>query len=284
MARTTEEIKRTMTTAWMANDALRQVYGWNEGDTFESRFPPLSIESLLLFVVAGLAHTLEVLMDAFRNDVETRITQSQVQGVAWYHTQALAYQHGHPLMLDEHTWQPGYAKADPSARIVRYVAVRDIGTSLQILVAGDKNGKPHPLEVEQLESFRTYMNRIKMAGIMLSVRTAPPDDITPHLRVQIDNLVLTQSGESISQAGKYPVREAIETYLAGIKYGGAMNKTRLVDAVQAVPGVLDVELQQVKVRPHSATAELQVTTNNYTASGGSFTATGLDKSISYYVV
>lgn len=273
-----------MTDAWMASEALRQVYGWNEGDTFESRFSPLSIESLLLFVVAGLAHTIEVLMDAFRQEVETRITQSLVQGVAWYHTQALAYQHGHPLVLDEHTWQPRYDHPDANARIVKYAAVRDMGTSLQVLVAADRAGKPHPLTDEQLESFRAYMNRIKMAGIMLSVRTAPPDDITPRLRIQIDNLVLLPSGESISQAGKFPVREAIESHLAGIKYGGAVNKTRLVDAIQAVPGVLDVELLSVDVRAATSQTWQRVTTNNYTASGGSFTAVGLDKSINYYVV
>ena len=75
--------------------------------------------------------------------------------------------------------------------------------------------------------------------------------------------------------------KAIEGYLAGIVYGGTFNKTKLVDAIQSVQGVVDVELGECQCQASGSTGYMTIMGNNYTSRGGSFIATGLDKTLKY---
>ena len=62
-----------------------------------------------------------------------------------------------------------------------------------------------------------------------------------YAEVCVDPLVIDLHGHSVDD-GSTPVEDAIKTYLKAIVYGGTFNKTRLVDAIQSVPGVEDVVL------------------------------------------
>lgn len=69
-------------------------------------------------------------------------------------------------------------------------------------------------------------------------------------------------------------------YLKGITYGGGFNKTKLVDAIQAVEGVLDVELGECTVTPHAGVSRV-IIGNNYSAHSGCFLAPTLADTLSY---
>ena len=101
------------------------------------------------------------------------------------------------------------------------------------------------------------------------------------MTVQYNPQVLTPDGKLISDPLVYPVEDAINNYLKGIVYGGALNKTSLVDAVQAAPGVIDVVLSGVAVKPATASEYTPVEGNNYTSVGGSFVSNSLRSGISY---
>ena len=274
MARTVHEIKRQMTDAFMADDTLRERYGFKDGDTFSSRFSVASIESILFFIIASAHYVLERIFDQYK-----QINSSVVATIPWYHQQALNYQHGDKLELDEATLRWQYPIVDESKRLVRYVSVKDLGTSIRVLVSKDKDGLPEPLTEDELRSVTAYMSSIKIAGVVLSVRSLPADILSITASIQLDPLVYLPSGVRIRD-GKRPVELAIRSYLRDITYGGVFNKTKLVDAIQQVEGVIDVDLGECSAEPHRGVKRV-IQGNNYSARSGCFLAPTLTSTLSY---
>lgn len=282
MARSVAEIKKTMTDAFMADATIREKYGLSVNDTFSSKFSSVSIENILFFIVAACCHVLEVLFDYHKADVEEKISMAVVASVPWYYRMALAFQYGDSLVLNERTQQYEYASIDESKLVVKYAAVRDKGTSVQILVSGDEGGNPVALSNDVLTVFKQYMNRVKVAGVILNITSKESDNVTVTATITIDPLVLNENGELLSDGSK-PVEEAITSYLKHIIYGGTFNKTRLVDVIQAVEGVVDVELKECKYKPANSSEWTVLSGNNYTGNSGSYIPVDLENSLTYVV-
>lgn len=282
MARTVAEIKKTMTDAFMADKTIREKYGLSGQDTFNGRFSSVSVENILFFVLAASYHVLEMIFDRHKADVEDKIAMAVVASVPWYYKMALAFQYGDGLVYDETTCQYGYAKADESKQVVKYAAVRDRGTSVQILVSGDSDGSPVALSNDVLTVFKQYMNRVKVAGVVLNITSRESDPVSISAIVMVDPLVLDESGIRLSDGGK-PVEDAIRNHLKSITYGGTFNKTKLVDAIQAVDGVTDVELGECKYIDANSGAWTPVEGNNYTGYSGSYIPYGIENTLLYVV-
>lgn len=282
MARTISEIKKVMTDAFMADATLRERYGLSADATWGGSFSSVSLENILLYIVAACCWTVETLLDRHKSDVEELISRAVVASVPWYWKKCMAFQLGDSLELDTETQEYRYMKEDASKQVVKYAAVRDRGTAVEILVSGESGGRPSPLSSDVLTAFKQYMNMVKIAGVALNIRSLPADTVTLSATVWVDGLVIDGDGRSVSD-GSYPVEEAIETYLKGIVYGGTFNKTKLVDAIQSVDGVEDVELGECKAKTSSGGTWTTVKVNNYTAVGGSINAEGLRNTLSYVV-
>lgn len=282
MARSVAEIKKTMTDAFMADATIREKYGLSVDDTFSSKFSSVSIESILFFIVAACCHVLEMIFDQHKRDVEDKIALAVVASVPWYYKMALAFQYGDSLVLNERTQQYEYASVDESKQVVKYAAVRDKGTSVQILVSGDQGGSPVALSNDVLTVFKQYMNRVKVAGVILNITSKASDHVVIRASITVDSLVINESGELLSDGSK-PIETAIKEHLKNIVYGGTFNKTKLVDAIQAVDGVEDVELQEVQYKVDGAASYTTLTGNNYTGNSGSYIPDGLENSLTYVV-
>lgn len=282
MARSISEIKKSMTDEFMRDVTIREQYGIVEGQTFSDCFSSVSIENILFYTVAACCHVLELLFDAHKAEVNKQMEGTVVASVPWYHKMALRFQKGYCLVFDEATQQFVYDKEDASTQIVKYAAVRDRGTSVLMLVSGEKNGRPAQLQDEDLKAFESYMNRIKIAGVVLTIRSQPADLLEINAKIYIDPLVIDNTGKRIAD-GSNPVELAVENYLKGIVYGGTFNKTKLVDAIQSVEGVSDVELGACKCSTDEGNNYSVITGNNYTAIGGSFTVSNLNNTLSYVV-
>lgn len=282
MARTIEDIKKSMTDKFMQDETLREAYGIQGDATWENTFSPISIENMLMYVVAFAAYTLEVMMEAFKKDVDAQIAQNIVPTVRWYHSQAMAFQYGEQLVYNEEYGHFEYPTVDDSKKLVKYCAVKDLGGSIQMLVSGDTGGFPSVLSNEVLQAFKSYMNQIKIAGVILDVKSLEADGIRISAKIQIDPQIITVEGIRISD-GTRAVEDAVNAYLANIVYGGTFNKTKLVDAIQSVEGVLDVTLQDVQVRSSGSTEYNSMTSNNYTALSGCFKSDKLNETLSYVV-
>ena len=281
MARSISEIKRTMTDAFMQDEAIRKAYDLPEGKTrFADCFSAVSLENLLFYIVAACHYVLESIFEKFTQDVEQKISRAVVASIPWYFDKAKAFQYGDALVLNPRTFGYEYAKVDTSKQFVKYVAVRDRGASIEMLVSAEKDGKPTPLSDDILTAFKHYINAIKIAGVVINVRTRKADELSIAVKVVVDPLKINRQGVDIASSEKV-VEHAIENYLADIVYGGTFNKTKLVDAIQRVDGVVDVALGVCKYKAGDEFKE--IVGNNYTAVGGSFIAVGLDKTIEYVV-
>ena len=281
MARTTEEIKQQMTDAFLADETLRNAYGIAEGTAWSTAFSAVSIENILLFVVAATIHVVERIFDQFKVDVDEKVETAVVASVPWYHKMALEYQHGDSLTIDTTTYAYGYAEVDDEKRIIKYCAVRDMGTSVQVLVSGDTGGSPSVLDSSVMTPFTAYMNAIKLAGVVLTIASYRSDHVKITARITADPMVINDDGTLVSDGTTKPVEDAIRGYLKGILYGGTFNKTRLVDAIQAVEGVEDVELMKVEVRADSEADYTELSGNNYVGVSGSYVADDLAQTLTY---
>ena len=281
MARSINEIKKTMTDAFMADADIREKYGLPADATFDESFSSVSLENILFYIVAACCHVLEVFFDTHKSEVDAKISRAVVASVPWYHKLALQFQYGDSLVFDDTTQQFVYAAQDTKKQVVKYVAVRDRGTSIQMLVAGEKDSRPEPLSDDVLTAFKNYMNRVKIAGVVLAIRSLPSDTVSISATIYVDPLSIDRNGTRISDGSK-PVETAIENYLKGILYGGTFNKTRLVDAIQSVEGVTDVELFSCSYSTDGKSFKV-ISGNNYTADGGSFVVSGLANTLRYAV-
>ena len=281
MARTIQQIKAAMTQQFMADSTIRDRYGITGPSTFDQTFSAVSLENIWFSIVASAIWVLESIFDAFRADVDAKVAGAVVASIPWYHKIALEFQYGDALVFDEETQQFIYPVIDESKRLVKFAACRDLGGGVCILAAGeDQYGHPEELDADVLDAFESYMIQRKPAGVNLQVYSYAPDKVKVSMKIQYDPQVLSASGELIADPSVKPVEAAINTYLENIVYGGVLNKTKLVDAVQGAPGVLDVLLASVSVKPVNSGYSV-VVGNNYISYSGSFESEDLSSGIEY---
>ena len=284
MARTIREIKAAMTQQFMQDPTIVEMYGFTEGAVFEDTFSAVSLESIWFSIVASAIYVLETLLDLFKVDVDKKIAGAVVASIPWYHKVALEFQYGDSLVFDEETQGFVYPVPDTTKQVVKFAACRDMGGGVYVLVSGaDVSGDPVALSADVLAAFESYLRERKPAGVLLSVHSYNPDLVRVVMTVQYDTQVLTPSGELITDPSVKPVEAAVEAYLKGIVYGGVLNKTKLVDAVQEARGVVDVVLTSVSVKPANGSSYQVVTGNNYRSVGGSFKTNNLTSGITYVV-
>lgn len=282
MARTVAEIKKQMTDAFMADATIREKYGLREGDTWSGSFSSVSLESIMFFIVAACCHVLEVVFEEYVKVVDDKVSMAVAASVPWYYKMAKAFQYGDSLVLNEDTQQYGYATIDEGKQVVKYAAVRDRGTSVQILVSGEKDGKPVALSNSVLTVFKEYMNRVKVAGVVLNISSKESDKLSISATISVDSLVIDENGVKLSD-GTMPIEEAIENHLKDIQYGGTFNKTKLISAILSVDGVEDVELGTCSYKRDGDLSWTTLAGNNYIGESGSYIPEKLSETLSYVV-
>jgi len=271
-----------MTQQFMEDSVIIEKYGFAPGSTFADTFSAVSLESIWFSIVAAAIHVLETLFDAFKTDVDLKIAEAVVASIPWYHKISLEFQYGDSLVFDEKTQGFVYSVIDTAKQIVKYAACRDLGGMVYVLASKDDgSGSPTALSADELTAFDAYLHERKPAGVLLQAASFDPDEVRVAVTVQYNPQVLSPDGQLIAEPGVYPVEEAIDAYLKGIVYGGALNKTKLVDAIQAAAGVIDVSLTGVSVKTAAGSTFTPVAGNNYTSVGGSFLSNNLRSTISY---
>lgn len=282
MARTIQQIKAAMTQQFMGDSVIREKYGISGDATFDTTFSAVSLENIWFSIVASAIWVLESIFDAFRSDVDDKIAGAVLASIPWYHKIALEFQYGDSLVFDEETQQYVYPSVDTSKQVIKFAACRDLGGGVYILAAtADSSGNPVALSPAVLAAFESYLKQRKPAGVILQVGSYNPDLVRVVMTVQYDPQVINASGQLITDPSVRPVEDAIDNYLRGIVYGGVLNKTKLVDAVQAAPGVKDVLLGSVSVKPENTSAYSPVSGNNYTSYSGAFKLNNLSSGITY---
>lgn len=239
---TVNQWKNIITAKFLADHDLQEVYGFDPGRPFSEQFSASSIESILFYIVAFVAYTLEMLMGVHVTDVRDMISRERRGSASWYREKALRYQHGRPLVGD--TDEYDNASLTDSERtkleVVRQAAAQEqLDTTgnrvLRVKIAGGQD-ELIPLSSAIIQGVQSYFNQITYAGVSVLVTSDNPDVLFGAIRVHYNPTVLNSRGYNTA-TGEKPIETAIAGYLKNLTFNGEYSIMRMIDAIQAVDGV-----------------------------------------------
>lgn len=243
MARSITDIKKQMTDAFMADEYIREAYGFVEGDTFNGKFSSVSIESILFYIVAACIYTFEVLFDSYREDVNDTI-ETSAHTARWYRDKALAFMRDVPLVEDADYYDTSDMTDEEieQAKVVKYAAATESKDSslLTIKVATKgNNGELQPLD--QTTDLAAYLAEIKDAGVRINLINRAGDVFFYEMDVYYNPLINANTVKSA-------VEDAVKNYVQGLPFDGQYSNMGCIDAVQKVAGVEVAEMKSATAR------------------------------------
>jgi len=244
MARTSLEIKASITNDFINRPEIIALYGLVPGQTFEQQFSVASLENQFFDTVANDMAVHEQL-------VEANTLNSKLHTVNWYKKTAMSFLDGLPLVWitdDQFGYDlSGVTDAD-IRQIIDRCAVLPSNGRLVIKIATDNGGVIEPLTTAQLNRFIAYMNLVKDAGTNLVFVNDPGDKLKIEAVIQVDIATIDlDTGRLLSVPGSvFPVRDAIDNYLKNLEFNGAVVRTFLEDAIQAAPGVKNLRIDNLQ--------------------------------------
>ena len=132
MARSIEQIKSSMAEAFMQDTNLATKYGFEVGADFNNTFSKVSIESLILYIIAASIWTLEKLFDTHTAEVTDYIATMKPHSLRWYVEKAKAFMYGVPLIngTDQHNTEGMTDEQINQAKIVTFAACTEANATL----------------------------------------------------------------------------------------------------------------------------------------------------------
>jgi hypothetical protein len=233
MARSIAEIQATIAAARAAQPELAALTSPSATSTYR----------LLEYVQAVASWALETLWDRFRADVDYIVARAPAGTPEWYADQALLFQAGDTLTVVDNVI--GYPPGSTGPKVITRAAAKENKQTGKLLIKvatdGVAPGTLAALSPAQLTQVRGYFDRKQFAGTKLEVVSRDADRLQLTGQVYYDPLL----DVPLLQAA---VRAAVRAYLANLDFAGQVYVTKLVDAMQAVPGVRDVLLSQAAAR------------------------------------
>lgn len=243
--RTIDEIKQEMQEAWMLNDTLAAAYGFETGTAFSSVFSKVSIENLLLYIVAVGIYALEALFREHKADVDAAIDETLPHRPKWYRDKVLQFMEGKTLVEDTDRYDTtGMTDEDiEAARVVKYAAATESADAslLTIKVAGETDGERTPLDQETETQLLAYLGEVKDAGVRIALVNQEADRFRCTVDIYYDAMLTSATVEAVC-------RKAIGRYIQNLPFNGEYTNMALIDALQQVEGVRIAELKDASVR------------------------------------
>lgn len=236
MSRSIAEIQQTMLDAKASDSNL-------SGLTSNSQ---TSIWRLFIFIVAACINVFEQLIDIFKTEIETTVTNNYVGTAKWIRTKCLEFQYSSSvfqiLEIDEETSKISYPVIDTTLRIVTRSSVStDINKVVNIKVA--KLEPPQQLTIPENAALTGYLAELMPAGVRWNLINAVSDKLYIEGNVYFDGqyAAVIQTNTEAS----------INGYLSSIGFDGQIKIVDLETAIRATVGVSDIKLKNVWLRPDS---------------------------------
>lgn len=186
---------------------------------------------LWLFIVAVAIRSQQVFFDKHLAEVNDRIANHKPGTILWYRQQAFEFQDGDELVWFNNSYV--YLVEDADAKIVAQCSVKELNGEVRIKVAAaDASGNLIALSAPQLLRLKAYFQRIKYAGIKIAVVSFSADDVLALFNFKYDALYDLVPLKAAAKA-------AVKNYLKSLAFDGSVNLNGIIDALQAVPGVVD---------------------------------------------
>lgn len=233
MARTITQIHNELKSNFIANSSIEAKYGLDPLQTFDQQFSKVSIENLFLYIVALSIHVLEQIFDNHKSDVTTTLANQRPHRLQWYVEKAKAFQYGDALVEDADY----YAVEDEEAQIISHASAEEAAGRLFVKVAKLVDSALAPLSATELNSFSTYMERVKDAGVSITYISDVGDDLRLVMDIWYNPLVVDENGALLSDSSVKPAEDAINDFIVNLPFNGEFVVTELVDALQEAEGI-----------------------------------------------
>lgn len=238
---TVQEIKQRLGARFVDNAVLAEMYGLDTALTFEAQFSQVSLESLLLDIVAADEWVLYQAFEELRLEVKKLIAEQKRYKCRWYGAMGKQFQFGDALVEDQDYYDnTGLSAAEIEAkRVVKYTSAVQVTAGIRYKVATISSGVLAPLPAPQFNAFKAYMNRIKADGVKFLFVNNPPDNLKLELDIYYDPLVLDSTGKRIDGTSDTPVKDAVMAYLvSGIEFNGYFISDSCLEKIKGVDGVI----------------------------------------------
>lgn len=279
MARSISEIKAQICETFISQDAIRAGYGLKDKQSFDKVFSPVSLESLMFYVVASCIWLLEKLFDRHGEEVDARIEVLRPHTLRWYATKAREYMRGKDLIMSD-----GVVVADrydtsgmmdqdiEKARVVKYAVATEDNTQVYIKVATrGNNGQPKPLKADDLIGLKSYLAQIKDAGVSVKVLNEPADNMRVELVIIYDPAILTAQPVdgatenddgyvtvSLLHDGEDVITGAVSRVISELPFNGEYRNSDLMAAIQSIDGVKVADIIKVEAAAGGSDAYSQI--------------------------
>ncbi len=193
---------------------------------------------LVFWCIAVVCHAVDVVCDLAIIALESIVAKSKYGSLPWYVAIMKEYQHGDALVLVDYQYQ--YATENLAARVIKLAAAQEGVGIVNLKVAKIVGGVTQALSVAEYNGADAYIKKRKPAGIKVALISDAPDDLILNIESDYDPLLLTATGELISTPGVYPLNDALDAYLKGLDFNGAIEIMKLQDALQKATGIVSV--------------------------------------------
>jgi len=217
----------------------------------------VSIWRLLLQVVSWVIYNFQSAANLHLQEISDLIASQKVFNLRRYRNEALRFQYGFDLQPESDEFKPTYEdngidvtatdEQIEASKIVKYAAcnrvIENSRSKIVMKIApADLDGI---FTTDQMEAFSKYIEEIAPAGDHVTIINYLPDMLKFSFKIKYDPMVLKADGMNILTA-KYPVNEAIETFLKNLPFNGELSVQKLEAAIMAVDGVEDLQTLQIQ--------------------------------------
>lgn len=214
-----------------------------------------------LRLFAQLFRWFEEKQDAFRQELQQIIYDNQFGTFEWWTARIKSFQYGDVLQFINNKFQ--YASIDTTKQIVHYVSVTDERGLVKVKAAKINDNRPEALNPDEAAALLSYARSIRPPGTRLAVESLPADKLKTQLRVHYN-----------AQIGLSAVREGVEAayvnYVNNIIFDGLYYVNKMIDSLQAVPGVINEQVEVIELAAKQGTDAYIQFTSKYQAKSGYF--------------
>ena len=243
MARTVAQIKQSMLDAKNADPTLSTLTSTSQTAKW----------NLYYFIVASCIAIFEQLQDIFKTELETIASTAAPSTPQWTRNKVLAFQTGDVAELNTSTYVIEYPTINTANQILTRCAVIT-APNRTVLIKVAKGNPPTPVSVGELAEFQSYVEPFNPAGIAFTLINENSD------KMEVAGKIYYNGQYSAVIATN--VVAALNNYMANLPFNGVISTQAVVDAIQAVEGVISVSLARILVRKHSVAYGTGVTLYN----------------------
>jgi hypothetical protein len=209
----------------------------------------VGVFNVIIYVVSAAIFTFESMIDVLQATIQGIADSAPSGNAQWVQRQILNFQYGDVVQLVN--FVPTYVPVDETHRIITRCSVKQLGSGVvAIKVAKGTVPSLGPLSGPELAALKDYYfgtattEGVGFAGVRTTFINLDPD----RMRVQATVYFFGQYAEATVKAAVIVAIDNFFDTFSDTAFDGTVFMIKLVDAIQAVPGVSRVTLDDIKAR------------------------------------